>query len=70
MKKTLSILIMILFGFFVQNSLGQEKFNSDYIVKKEGDTIYGAIEYENKQPNLVKFKNLQNEMVRSSRLKT
>ena len=63
MKKTLSRLILILLVFSVQKSLGQEKFNSDYIVNKEGDTIYGSIEYQKKYLNSFKFRSLQNEIV-------
>jgi hypothetical protein len=65
MKKTLSRLIIILIVFSVQTSLGQEKINYDYIIKKEGDTIYGSIEYQKTNLNLVKFRNLKNEIIGS-----
>lgn len=61
MKKKFLKLIVLLFVFLVQNSFGQEKLNSDYIIKKEGDTIYGIVDY--KKNNLIKFRELQNERI-------
>jgi hypothetical protein len=49
----------------IQKSFGQGSLKSDYIVKKEGDTIYGAVEYQNKHLNSVKFRDFKNKIVGS-----
>jgi hypothetical protein len=55
MKKTVLLLIAIL---FVQTLFSQENYLSGYVIKPDGDTIFGLVDYKNwgYNPNRIKFR--------------